>query len=124
MQKGQDDRENTPLRFCCFIRQFTTMIINHFLGDTQAEPAMGTVCSVFIGPIESVKDAGLVFRGDAWAVIQDCYYDIPGLKGGFDGNMTPGRCIADGIINQDVQRLLQHVFIALDQREHLCGKPR
>ena len=100
------------------------MIVNHFLGDTQAESTMGSVCSVFIGPIESVKDAGLVFGSDAGAIILDCYYDIPGLKGGFDRNVVPGRRIADGIINQDVQRLLQHVFIALDQRERLCGKPR
>ena len=63
-----------------FVCQFASVIVNHFLGDTQAEPAMGTVCSVFIGPIESVKDAGLVFRGDAGAVILNRYYDIPGLK--------------------------------------------
>ena len=98
------------------------MIVDHFPGDTQAEPAMGSVCSVFIGPIESVKDAGLVLGCNAGAVIQDCYYDIPGLKGGFDCNMPPGRRIADGIINQYVQRLLQHGFIALDQRERFCGK--
>ena len=98
------------------------MIVYHFLGDTQAESAMGSVCSVFICPIESVKDASLVFRCNAGAVILDSYYDIPGLKGGFDGNMTPGRRIADGIINQYVQRLLQHGFIALDQSEGFCGK--
>ena len=63
-----------------FICQFTAMIVNHFLGNTQAEPAMGSVCSIFICPIESVKDAGLVLRGDAWAVILDCNYDIPGLE--------------------------------------------
>ena len=38
-----------------FICQFTAMIVNHFLGNTQAESAMGSVCSVFIGPIESVE---------------------------------------------------------------------
>ena len=96
------------MRFCCFVCQFAVMIVNHFPGDTLAESAMGSVCSVFIGPIESVKDTGLVFRGDTWAVILDCYYDIPGLKGGFDGNAAPGRRIADDIINQYVQRLLQH----------------
>lgn len=85
---------------------------------------MGSVCSGFICLIESIKNTGLVFRGNAGAIILDCYYDIPGLKGGFDRNVVPGRRIADGIINQDVQRLLQHVFIALDQRERLCGKPR
>ena len=65
---------------CSFVRQFAAVIINHFLGDTQAESAMGSVCSVFVGPIESVKDTGLVFRGDAGAVILDCNYDIPGLE--------------------------------------------
>ena len=72
---------------CSFVRQFAAVIINHFLGDTQAESAMGSVCSVFIGPIESVKDAGLVLECNAGAIILDCYYDIPGLKGGFDRNL-------------------------------------
>ena len=76
------------------------MIVDHFLGDTQAESTLGSVCSAFIGPIEPVKDAGLVFRGDTWAVILDCNYDIPGLKGGFDSNVAPGRRIADSVINQ------------------------
>ena len=39
-----------------------------------------TVKNHFIGPIESVKDAGLVLRGDAGAVILNSYYDIPGLE--------------------------------------------
>ena len=108
---------------CCFVCQFTAMIVYHFLGDTQAEPAMGSVCSVFICPIESVIDASLVFRCNAGAVILNSYYDVPGLKGGFDGNVAPGRRIADCIINQYIQRLLQHGFIALDQRERYCGKP-
>ena len=56
------------------------MIVDHFLGDTQAEPTMGSVCSVFICPIESVKDAGLVLRCNAGAVILNSYYDIPGLE--------------------------------------------
>ena len=118
----QSNRENTPMKLCCFICQFAAVIVNHFLGDTQAESAMGSVCSILICPIESVKDAGLVLRGDTWAVILNSYYDIPGLKGGFDGNMAPGGRIADGIINQYVQRLLQHGFIALDQRDRFCGK--
>ena len=67
------------MRICRFICQFTAMIVNYFLGDTQAESTMGSVCSVFISPIESVKDTGLVFRGDAGAVILNSYYDIPGL---------------------------------------------
>ena len=56
------------------------MIVDHFLGDTQAESAMGTVCSILICHIESVKDAGLVFRDNAWTVILDYYYDVPVLK--------------------------------------------
>ena len=85
------------MQICSLVHQFTAMIVNYFLGDAQAEPAMGSVCSVFICPIESVKDAGLVFRSDAGTVILDYYYDIPGLKGGFDGNVASGRRIADGI---------------------------
>ena len=77
---------------------------------------------ILICPIESIKDTGLVLECNAGAIILDCYYDIPGLKGGFDRNVAPGRRIADGIINQYVQRFLQHCLIALDQRERFCGK--
>ena len=65
---------------CSFVRQFAAVIINHFLGNTQAESTMGSVCSVFIGPIESVKDAGLVLGCNARAIILNSYYDIPGLE--------------------------------------------
>ena len=80
VQTRQGYRKYTPMCLSRFVCQFAAMIVYHFLGDTQAEPAMGSVCSVFICPIESVKDAGLVLRCDAGAVILDCYYDIPGLK--------------------------------------------
>ena len=76
----QGYREHTTTWLYRHVYKFATMIVNHFLGDTQAESAMGSVCSVFIGPIESVKDAGLVLRGDAGAVILNSYYGIPGLE--------------------------------------------
>lgn len=43
------------------------MIVYHFLGDTQAEPTMGTVCFAFIHSIKTIKDTGLVFGSDPWA---------------------------------------------------------
>ena len=80
MEKRQGYREYTSMKICSLVHQFTAMIVNHFPGDTQAESTMGSVCSVFICPIESVKDTGLVFRGDAGAIILNSYYDIPGLE--------------------------------------------
>ena len=77
MEAWQNYGEYTPMRLSGLIYQFTTMISNHFLGDTQSQSAVGSICPAFICPIESVKDAGLVLRGDAGAIILDCYYDIP-----------------------------------------------
>ena len=83
---------------------------------------MGTVCSVFVHSIETVKDTSLVFGDDSWAVIPDGYRNLLCLKGNLHCDVTSGWRIADGVINQDTQRPLQHGFIPLDQRERFCGK--
>ena len=72
----QGYREHTTTWLYRHVYKFATMIVNHFLGDAQAEPVMGTVCSVFIYPIKAIKDTGLVFGGDSWAVVPDGYRNL------------------------------------------------
>ena len=41
---------------------------------------MRTLSSAFVYSVESVKNSGLMLRSNAWAIIPDGYYDIPGLE--------------------------------------------